>query len=383
MLERLHFAACTTTNAITSLFSSCRQARASREKSEESQNRRRNISIPTVCRRVTLESAEAAAEWLHRRIREGLGLPAPPATAMAEQRFVSFISRQALLISRLPGMPEDLEDQAGIWMLLRPEEIGVHLTEGMMMDPEASVSALVFHHPDCTYFSVGDQPEQSCGILSATTPAGFHARALLVARDHRALDEDTRLFVDDVFFANFSGRFAAMKRVLSACRCQINQPLASALLAEIARAGISSVEIFCASSHFIYSAPQTVRVNPPTALPATASRIALAPFAHRTQSRRKSAIAAPQCSIADTERIRRIDAMDEVKRALEVAERIPFLYLIQHLGHSRDTFDPRKMDAAFSSARTSPRFSRRRAASRLLYNTPSELGFPRSRCDNS
>ena len=35
----------------------------------------------------------------------------------------------------------------------QPEEIGVFLTEGMMMDPEASVSALVFHHPDCTYFT--------------------------------------------------------------------------------------------------------------------------------------------------------------------------------------------------------------------------------------
>jgi 5-methyltetrahydrofolate--homocysteine methyltransferase len=44
-------------------------------------------------------------------------------------------------------------------MLLRPEEIGVHLTEGMMMDPEASVSALVFHHPDCNYFSVGEQSQ--------------------------------------------------------------------------------------------------------------------------------------------------------------------------------------------------------------------------------
>jgi 5-methyltetrahydrofolate--homocysteine methyltransferase len=47
-----------------------------------------------------------------------------------------------------------LEDQAGIWKLLKPEEIGVQLTEGFMMDPEASVSALVFHHPDCAYFSV-------------------------------------------------------------------------------------------------------------------------------------------------------------------------------------------------------------------------------------
>ena len=42
---------------------------------------------------------------------------------------------------------------------LRPEEIGVQLTEGFMMDPEASVSALVFQHPDCTYFSVGDAGE--------------------------------------------------------------------------------------------------------------------------------------------------------------------------------------------------------------------------------
>ena len=37
---------------------------------------------------------------------------------------------------------------------LQAEEIGVELTEGFMMDPEASVSALVFHHPEATYFSV-------------------------------------------------------------------------------------------------------------------------------------------------------------------------------------------------------------------------------------
>jgi 5-methyltetrahydrofolate--homocysteine methyltransferase len=39
---------------------------------------------------------------------------------------------------------------------LKPEEIGVQLTEGFMMDPEASVSAMVFQHPDCTYFSAGE-----------------------------------------------------------------------------------------------------------------------------------------------------------------------------------------------------------------------------------
>jgi 5-methyltetrahydrofolate--homocysteine methyltransferase len=44
-----------------------------------------------------------------------------------------------------------------LFRLLRPEEIGVQLTEGFMTEPEATVSALVFHHPDATYFSAGVQ----------------------------------------------------------------------------------------------------------------------------------------------------------------------------------------------------------------------------------
>ncbi|HLG19113.1 MAG TPA: vitamin B12 dependent-methionine synthase activation domain-containing protein [Bdellovibrionota bacterium] len=49
----------------------------------------------------------------------------------------------------------DLSKMAEIFRFtLQAEEIGVELTEGFMMDPEASVSALVFHHPEATYFSV-------------------------------------------------------------------------------------------------------------------------------------------------------------------------------------------------------------------------------------
>src|SRR5207244_2244003 len=54
-----------------------------------------------------------------------------------------------------PACP-NLDDQQGLWKLLKPEDIGVRLTEGMMMDPEASVSALVFHHPDCAYFTASE-----------------------------------------------------------------------------------------------------------------------------------------------------------------------------------------------------------------------------------
>ena len=102
---------------------------------------------------LALESAEACAEWLHRRIREDWGFPDPPDLTMA-QRFTSRYRGKRYSFG-YPACPE-LEDQEGIWKLLRPQEIGVQLTEGFMMDPEASVSALVFHHPDCSYFSVGE-----------------------------------------------------------------------------------------------------------------------------------------------------------------------------------------------------------------------------------
>jgi 5-methyltetrahydrofolate--homocysteine methyltransferase len=105
---------------------------------------------------LAIESAEACAEWLHRRIREDWGFPDPAEMTMA-QRFTSRYRGKRYSFG-YPACP-DLEDQAGIWKLLKPEEIGVQLTEGMMMDPEASVSALVFHHPDCTYFSVGETAE--------------------------------------------------------------------------------------------------------------------------------------------------------------------------------------------------------------------------------
>ena len=103
---------------------------------------------------LALETAEAAAEWIHARLRAAWGFPDPvdlPRQALFQARYHG--KRYSF---GYPACP-DLESQAGIFNLLRPEEIGVRLTEGFMMEPEASVSALVFHHPDATYFSVGAQ----------------------------------------------------------------------------------------------------------------------------------------------------------------------------------------------------------------------------------
>jgi 5-methyltetrahydrofolate--homocysteine methyltransferase len=102
---------------------------------------------------LALETAEGTAEWLHRRIREDWGFPDPPTMTMHD-RFTSRYRGKRYSFG-YPACP-NLDDQQGIWKLLRPDDIGVRLTEGMMMEPEASVSALVFHHPDCAYFSADE-----------------------------------------------------------------------------------------------------------------------------------------------------------------------------------------------------------------------------------
>ena len=99
---------------------------------------------------LALETAEAAAEWLHRRLRELWGFPDPPEMTM-EERFRARY-RGIRLSFGYPACP-DIEPQADVFRLLQPEAVGVRLTEGYMMDPEASVSAVVFHHPEAKYLA--------------------------------------------------------------------------------------------------------------------------------------------------------------------------------------------------------------------------------------
>ena len=81
-----------------------------------------------------------------------LGLPRPDRTWPLEDK-LSARYRGKRYSFGYPACP-DLAFQRELFQALRPEEIGVELTEGDMMDPEASVSALVFHHPDARYFGV-------------------------------------------------------------------------------------------------------------------------------------------------------------------------------------------------------------------------------------
>jgi 5-methyltetrahydrofolate--homocysteine methyltransferase len=98
---------------------------------------------------LAIESAEAFAEMLHARLRTQWGFPDSPGTSMADRLKARY---RGLRVS--PGYPAcpDLGDQRIIFDLLGPERIGLTLTEACMMDPEASVSAIVFHHPEAKYF---------------------------------------------------------------------------------------------------------------------------------------------------------------------------------------------------------------------------------------
>lgn len=101
---------------------------------------------------LALESAEAYAELLHSQIRKSWGFADPPEMTLMERFQAKYRGKRYSF--GYPACPR-LDDQAPLFSLLKPEEIGVQLTDGFMMDPEASVSAIVFHHPQATYFSVG------------------------------------------------------------------------------------------------------------------------------------------------------------------------------------------------------------------------------------
>ena len=100
---------------------------------------------------LALEVAEGLAERVHQLIRDRWGFPDPTDFTMKE-RFAAKYQGQRFSFG-YPACP-NLDDQAQLFRLLKPEDIGVKLTDGFMMEPEASVSAIIFAHPEARYFNI-------------------------------------------------------------------------------------------------------------------------------------------------------------------------------------------------------------------------------------
>ena len=152
----------------------------------------------------------------------------------------------------------------------------------------------------------------------------------------------------------------------------VNHRLTTAMLAKIQKTGIPAVEIFCARQHLDYN-----------------NKVQVAELGHwfRDSEMTLHSLHAPMytdeiwgrsgpqsvISITETVKSQRLQMVDQIKRALEVSEVIPFPYMIQHIGVGGEEFDLRKFDAAFSALEELSLFARQRGVEILLENIPNEL----------
>ena len=162
-----------------------------------------------------------------------------------------------------------------------------------------------------------------------------------------------------------------MQRALSTYLL-VNHRLSNILLERIWEAGIPLVEIFCARQHLDYHNRAQVAELGHWFRESELKLHSLHSPLHTDEYAGRSG---PQAVINITEPVKskRIPMLDEIKRALEVAETIPFPYLIQHIGVTGQEFDERYVDAAFTALEEISLFARQRGVEVLLENTPNGL----------
>jgi sugar phosphate isomerase/epimerase len=169
-----------------------------------------------------------------------------------------------------------------------------------------------------------------------------------------------------------------MKHVLSTYLFS-GQALDGEVLGAVARAGIGAIELFSVSGHFNFRSPEQVR---DLGRWLEDNRLTLhsvhSPMERTTGRGREGG--AP-ISIAEPDKLRRLEAVDEIKWALELAEQVPFPYLVQHLGSGREPLDERHQDAAFSSLEYLVVFAKQRGVTIALENTPGDLATPEALMD--
>ncbi len=100
---------------------------------------------------LSVESAEGLAEYWHKVVREEMGIAADDAAEI--KKLFSQHYRGSRYSFGYPACPS-LEDQAKLFVLLKPERIGVTLTEEFQLVPEQSTSAIIVHHPEARYFTL-------------------------------------------------------------------------------------------------------------------------------------------------------------------------------------------------------------------------------------
>jgi len=154
----------------------------------------------------------------------------------------------------------------------------------------------------------------------------------------------------------------------------LRQRLHPGLLDLVTRAGAQGVELFAARQHFDYTSRQEVRdlaewfrSNP------------LEPFSLHAplySDREMGRGGGPSVNLLHPEKSRRIDAMDEVKRALETAEQIPLRLMVVHLGDREDTWSPRALEYSLTALEHLRAFASPLGVKLLVENLEGEVATP-------
>jgi len=164
-----------------------------------------------------------------------------------------------------------------------------------------------------------------------------------------------------------------MQRILSTYLF-VSKKLTRELLGQVRDAGFEAVEIFGTRSHFDYATKAEVQAIA-HALAEHQLRLSSlhAPTSRDMSVNREGGV---PLSVTEVERVRRIEAMDELKRVIDVAEDLPFPRMVLHMGGSREAADPRKRDAAFSTLEHLVLHAKHVGVTICLENTTSEMGEP-------
>src|ERR1700693_4008356 len=164
-----------------------------------------------------------------------------------------------------------------------------------------------------------------------------------------------------------------MPRVLSTSLF-VNKKLTAAFMGEAARAGVSAIELFCSRGHFDYRSAEEAHE---LAAWLGGNNLTLHPIhSPTTRDFHLSRESGAPLSICDPERLRRQEAVDEIKRALDLVEHIPFRYCIQHVARARDLRDEWRWDAAVASLEHLSLFASHRGVTLAIENTPGEMATP-------
>lgn len=164
-----------------------------------------------------------------------------------------------------------------------------------------------------------------------------------------------------------------MQRLLSTYLF-VTRKLTPELLGQIAEAGFQGLEIFCTRSHFEYTVKTEINAMA-SALEANHLKLVSLHAPNRRDMSAMRESGAP-LSICEVERVRRVEAMDELKRVIDVADDLPYAHLILHMGGPRETADARKRDAAFSSLEHLVLHASHAGVTICVENTLSEMGDP-------